>query len=193
MNQPMQDGLADALRRLREESAAQAAPDSLEGKLLLGFRSHHAAPRKQWNWIWVAASIAACLVVALVAVMREPMRATAPTAPSAAARTEQPAQVEKKVLQVAAAQKPKPTRKRRARTAGPRLSLASSQPAPEQEFIKIPYAPPFTPYDEAYVVRVNMPGSSVRRMGVPVVMDRVQADLVVGNDGLARAIRVVSY
>jgi hypothetical protein len=29
-------------------------------------------------------------------------------------------------------------------------------------------------------------------MGVPVMMDRVQADLVVGNDGMARAIRVVS-
>ena len=58
--------------------------------------------------------------------------------------------------------------------------------------MEIPYAPPLTPYDQGQIVRVNMAGSSARRMGVPVMLDRVQADLVVGNDGLPRAIRLVS-
>jgi hypothetical protein len=88
-----------------------------------------------------------------------------------------------------------PSRARRPRVS-PR-SLASARPAPQkneqQPFIQIPYAPPFTPYDEGQILRVNMTGSSVRRMGIPVAAQQVQADLLVGNDGLPRALRLVSH
>jgi hypothetical protein len=68
-----------------------------------------------------------------------------------------------------------------------------SEPPRQQEvFVEIPYAPPFSPYEGGQVVRLNMPGSSVRRLGLPVSVDRVQADVLLGNDGIARAIRLVS-
>jgi hypothetical protein len=61
-----------------------------------------------------------------------------------------------------------------------------------QEFIEIPYTPALADYDSGRVVRVNMPGASVRSLGLPVMSDRVEADLFVGDDGVARAIRLVS-
>jgi hypothetical protein len=37
-----------------------------------------------------------------------------------------------------------------------------------------------------------MPGSSIRSLGFAVMTDRVQADVLLGSDGVARAIRLVS-
>ena len=70
-------------------------------------------------------------------------------------------------------------------------SVRRSAPTPV-EFIEIPYAPSIGAFDEAQVVRVNMPGASARRLGLAVGMDRIQADVLLGNDGIARAIRLVS-
>ncbi len=72
------------------------------------------------------------------------------------------------------------------------VEVAETAHRQPEVFVEIPYAPPFSAYDEGQVVRVNMPGSSVRRLGLPVSVDRVQADVLLGNDGIARAIRLVS-
>ena len=49
--------------------------------------------------------------------------------------------------------------------------------------------------DSAQVVRVELPRSAMMSFGLPVNMDRaderIKADVVVGNDGMARAIRFV--
>jgi len=74
-----------------------------------------------------------------------------------------------------------------------RQSVTQAAEIPDnQEFIEIPYAPAFEAVDGGQVVRVNMRGASVRRLGLPVMTDRVQADVLLGEDGIARAIRLVS-
>lgn len=49
--------------------------------------------------------------------------------------------------------------------------------------------------DSGQVVRVELPRSALTRFGLPMNIDRagarIKADVVVGNDGLARAIRFV--
>ncbi|HYP08633.1 MAG TPA: hypothetical protein VER03_20530 [Bryobacteraceae bacterium] len=190
MNEPMQDRLGDALRRLREDAAGQAPPAALEGKLLEAFRAHHqGADRNPRRWTWISLAIAASLVLAVASRLSQPIDVEAPVVPVAQAPMRNPT-IERVAGQPQPQQqpKPKPSRKRRnARTFGPRMSLASNQ-----AFTEIPYAPPFSPQEGGQIVRVNMPGASARRMGVPVLLDRVQADLLVGNDGLPRAIRLVS-
>jgi hypothetical protein len=51
------------------------------------------------------------------------------------------------------------------------------------------------PLDSAQVVRVELPRSAMMSFGLPINMDRaderIKADVVVGNDGMARAIRFV--
>jgi hypothetical protein len=59
-------------------------------------------------------------------------------------------------------------------------------------FPLIDVAPPF---ERGELVRVNLPASVLRTVGLPVsedrLTDRVEADVLVGEEGLARAIRFV--
>ncbi|MCI0662639.1 MAG: hypothetical protein L0220_16350 [Acidobacteria bacterium] len=54
-----------------------------------------------------------------------------------------------------------------------------------------------TAMENLSLVRIELPGSAISEMGIPIVLDteneRVNADVVLGQDGLARAIRFVAY
>ena len=189
MNKSTPNSLEDAIRRLRESDATRHAPDLLESQLLQAFRGHHAA-RKRRHRVWIPSAIAASLLFAVASQIDLTVVET-PTIHVSSIRPPQPL-LDPAPVNV---RSDKPKRRARRPVAPPPrpLSVASSGPVPsEREFVHIPYAPPFTTSDAGHVVRVNMAGSSARRMGIPVLTDRVQADLVLGNDGLPRAIRVVS-
>ena len=188
MTEQNQDRLSEALRCLRQDAAGKAAPEALEAALLQAFREHRAAPvQRPKRALWVSAAIAASLTAAVawrvsnppaVNVEKSPVVAVSAAPPPAPEVTVKPA--------VMKSAHPK-------RRASVKQYASAPKPAQRQEpFIAIPYAPAFSPYEDAQVVRVNMAGASVRRLGLPVTADRVEADLVVGNDGLARAIRLVS-
>ncbi len=64
------------------------------------------------------------------------------------------------------------------------------------EFIPVPYAPPLAPGEAVAVVRTQLDTQALDRMGVNVVLAsaasaQVNADLVLGQDGLPRAVRVL--
>jgi hypothetical protein len=71
-------------------------------------------------------------------------------------------------------------------------------PVAEEEndasFYPLPEAEALPAVENAMVVRVQLPVSSLQLMGVPVSEERadasVQADLLLGQDGLARAVRL---
>ena len=188
MNEP----IVDVLRRLREDDRAQSAPDALEQKLVTTFREHHVARRRAGRkWLWVAsAAMAASLLVVLgwrfssTTPLRAPLDLPKPVASAPKATTPEA------VVAVAnVTPKPKIHKQRKPKTA--RLASAPAR-VPQREFIRLPYAPEFDPYEGGQVVRVSIPGASVRNLGLPVMMDRVQADVLFGGDGVARAIRLVS-
>jgi hypothetical protein len=62
-------------------------------------------------------------------------------------------------------------------------------------FFPLMDSPP--PFEHGLLVRVTVPASTMRTVGLPVgddyLSDPVQADVLVGQDDLARAIRFVSY
>jgi hypothetical protein len=192
MTEQNQDRLTEALRCLREDAAGKSAPDALEGALRQAFRQHQSAshqtgPAKPRRLVWVPAAIAASVALGVAWHISNPKQVNveAPrVATVTAARTPAPRVTVKPAVMKSV--RPK-------RRTDVKQYASGSKPAPRQEpFIQIPYAPAFNPYEDAQVVRVNIAGASVRRLGLPVTEDRVAADLVVGNDGLARAIRVVS-
>jgi hypothetical protein len=53
------------------------------------------------------------------------------------------------------------------------------------------------PFERGLLMRITVPASTMRRVGLPVaddhLADQVQADVLVGQDDLARAIRFVTY
>jgi hypothetical protein len=66
----------------------------------------------------------------------------------------------------------------------------------ERPFVAIPYVAPLAPYERAEVVRMSVPVAALIAAGLQVgVVDpgaQVVADVVVGQDGRARALRLVT-
>ncbi|MDQ6699747.1 MAG: hypothetical protein M3Z36_06150 [Acidobacteriota bacterium] len=164
-------------RALNEELAGIAArsleaPLYLEGKLLAEFRK--ASKRRTVftrGRIAMAAGIAAALILAIT------WRVPAPEAPQVV-RFENPLPVRTVGSSATPSLAPRRSARRHAvraktRKAAPRTELAD-------DFLPIPYAEPLTPVERAEVVRVNVgqPGDT-----------SFPADVVVGQDGLVRAIR----
>ena len=79
------------------------------------------------------------------------------------------------------------------RTAGP----APTTPRAEvvTDFIPVAGTDPAEPVDSPILVRVKLPRAALVRFGLPMNQERssefVKADVVLGHDGLARAIRFV--
>jgi hypothetical protein len=72
---------------------------------------------------------------------------------------------------------------------------ARHAPPRNEEFIAVPYAAPIGEYERMEVVRVNVPVTALAQWGLPVSNvssgQRVDADVVIGEDGLARAVRFI--
>jgi uncharacterized protein len=78
-----------------------------------------------------------------------------------------------------------------------RKRAAQAAVTPEQPFIAIPYTLPLEPYERADVMRMDLPVSALIAAGLPMsMMDPgalVRTDVLVGQDGRARAIRLISF
>jgi hypothetical protein len=162
--------MKELLRALAESDREKEAPPEVEMRLKAAFRRKHR--RRIWPYFAAAAALAAGIVLAT----RTP-KPPAPRQPTeiAVVRRELP------VPPVAA----KPAvvhRKRR----------------PTQEIVTefYPLMEDPMPFENGELLRVSLPAAAMRSVGVPVSEDRltemVQADVLVGQEGLARAIRFVN-
>jgi hypothetical protein len=83
------------------------------------------------------------------------------------------------------------------RTKASGRSKAAAHDADKQlaQFTELPFSDASLPLDGATVVRVELPAAALRQAGVPVEEDNasamLQADVVLGVDGLPRGIRLV--
>jgi len=169
-----QTAVTDALRMLVGPSeAVQYA--GVERQLLKEFDAAWPARSRAWKWAWVPVALAAA---ALLAFWPHPkpiplVAKTSKTAPAVFTAAEAPAPV---------AIPHKPKRRAAPVDAGP--------------FIPIPYTMPLAPYERAQVMQVDMPVAELIAAGLPIsTSDQgalARADVLVGDDGRARAVRVVS-
>ncbi len=192
-----EEALLAGLRALREKTAETGAPASVETLLLTEFRRRQLrnepnSRRKAFLWIGLAAA-AALVLVAVALADHQPTAVVKVQAPPA---VPQPEMVPRETVQ-RAPQAPAPAPARQAKR---RVQRPQSKPAPlaqevATEFLAIPYAPGFTTEDRGQLVRVRLPRESMRSFGLPVNQDRiiqsVKADVLIGEDGIARAIRFV--
>jgi hypothetical protein len=84
----------------------------------------------------------------------------------------------------------------------PLKSTNPSTPVPEevgesyQPFVPIPYVTPPGPYERIEIVRMELPVAALIAAGLPMRMAdpgaRVEADVALGQDGRARAVRLIS-
>jgi hypothetical protein len=82
------------------------------------------------------------------------------------------------------------------RPAAPPAIEAQAEAEPEQPFVPIPYVLPPDPYERVEIVRVKLPVSELIAAGFQMqttdVGAQAEADVMVGQDGRPRAVRLIS-
>ncbi len=196
------DTLSEALRELAATSP-QASPE-LGARLQEAFSQHHARRRLRRHAA-VAAGLAACLVTALVwlatAKPTREVRKLEPPAhvaktPAAEEQLAAPKLAQPSAASVTSAAAAKP----RARGKQPSKARNHSVEVPvviaAGDFIALPGFDSAVALGDSRMLRVDLPGSALQLIGYPIdgqLLDRrVEADVLVGQDGLPYAVRLVN-
>jgi hypothetical protein len=142
-----------------------------------------ARPRRFRHWPRYAGAVGA-LAASLAVVLLVPGRPELPGLPLPPAPAAQA---------IAFAKPPAVKVVARVRRAGQKPGGRAEALPHKMEFVALPYSDERLPISEAAVVRVELPRAAMRLVGIAVEPerrdDRVRADVIVGADGLARAIR----
>lgn len=178
-----------ALQALADEDRGMGAPPEVEARVREAFRKQRARRRALGMWrAAIAASVAvAAAVVITVSIANRPVDvppppviARAPKAP-VLVKSERPVETARVVRPVAVTPKVE-------------ASLPEVREVATDFFPLVDNAPPF---ESGELRRVVVPASTLMQVGLPVRGDRllepVQADVLIGQEGIARAIRFVRY
>jgi len=186
--------LRRALRALAAYDRLAEAPESVEARVLAGFRR---ARRRDLMWKGVAGSVAAAAVVGVVILTPWRAAVTEVEDPLADAHARavmrgsgQIVESQEAGLPAAVEIAPEPAR---------RVAAAPVERAAPREMVTefFPLMDVMPPMERAEVWRVTVPASTLQTVGLPVNPERwseqIQADVLVGEEGMARAIRFVRY
>lgn len=196
------------LRALAEADELEEAPLRLELPLVAAFRDRDtvsAAPRMRRRRRWVrhaalgAVAASVLVIAALLAVRRQPSPQRTAPPPTQHAR---PAASKPVLAQAVAPLQAAPYAASEAhRGAAPsRIRPASRAVEAEDgevatDFLPLPYGDTLNTLEGSDLVRIRLPHSALTNFGLPVNQDHrgefIQADVLLGEDGLARAIRFV--
>ncbi len=176
-----------------EEDSQRVAPVAVEQNLLAEFRKQRAGSKRLGTW-WVQAGIgavaAALIVAAAVGLRRTPEQRTVQIKPPEAHVTSPVAPAVREVPM------PRVPTLRASRRKAPRKATSAPVIAQREvmtEFIPIVYDP--EPIERGQIVRIRLPSSALATLGLPVNEEHsnetILADVLLGEDGLARAVRFV--
>jgi hypothetical protein len=206
--------ILEALRAVTDEDRGLQAPAEVERRVTRGFRAHFSRRRRALGWA-VAAALAAGIVLATVMVTRLKPTQAPPRSPERIdARAQPPALSAAKPAPAPAAEKKVRRVSRAAAGTGPargaglarqakaeRERIAAQVPAAAEDADAVtefyPLVDPAPPFGRGQLLRVRLPASAMRLVGLPVREDRlaepVQADILIGEEGMARAIRFARF
>ncbi|MEW6209725.1 MAG: hypothetical protein AB1631_15255 [Acidobacteriota bacterium] len=199
--------LARGLAALAASDAHHEAPRRVEEALLAAFRNRAvASPSRRVRWIRIAAAAAAAIIIIAALVWSQQPEATDHQAvpskdespPIQNERDQKLKELEPVIGTNEHAPKPQPKRRGSQLT---KASLANSDRAASTEnevamdFLPLVEYDNLINFESGEIRRVMLSRSALVSLGLPVNMDRanepVKADVLVGHDGLARAIRFV--
>ncbi len=192
----MSDRLNTAMKQLATEARA-ATPHAIPGPLLqaewdrrLNSVSRLSVPVKRaFPWWKAGVAVAATIIAGLFL----PPKQFAPEKPKPIRTANVLLPPKTEPLPPAA-----PVKRPKARHTQPRPTAVEAvlTADTEEPFTPIPFTAPLAPNERADVIRMDIPVSALIAAGLPVrVSDpgaRARADLVVGEDGRARAVRLIS-
>jgi len=208
--------LSAGLKSLAASDEGKDAPDSVEAALLEAFRAQASNPiarrlpsqSRSWPRWALAAAVAILIAFGFIvyrAIQNEPQKADealTEEAPSPQPSVKREEQIVREIVKPEPGRESSAPQKRRGnRARGARLFIRDGITAYANDseyttdFFPLSYGDDQKPMESGEVIRVQMPRSALITLGLPVNIERadvpVKADLLVGEDGLARAIRFV--
>lgn len=208
-----EQSLTESLRAMAREMNLTGAPERVESFLLASFSeqrlSHNKARARRWSPLNIAAAavvlVALGISFAILRSQRPPTERaknfTSPVAVASDQTTLETSEAPSKSKENAGAIPKRKVRRgsstratlKSAADAGNTAQLAAGEVT--TDFMPIGYVNSASLQDGGSVVRVELPRSTIVSMGFALNMDRsgerVKADVLMGADGLARAIRFV--
>ncbi len=165
--------MKDLLKALAETDRALEAPQAVELRLRAAFRRKYARPK----WPYFALAAAAAAAAALMVFFYRPKPYPAPQVITNVVVTPQ--------VPVVPVTRPAVRR------------AVHRRPQPKEMVTEFyPLVEDALPFERGELLRVSLPAVAMRGVGLTVSEDRltdvVQADVLVGQEGLARAIRFVN-
>jgi len=207
--------LTRGLRSLAAEMESLEAPEAVEANVLEAFRAQRKVvpmPRRQSNARYWLVAVAAMLLIAITVVVfrwhtgtvETPQQAKQQTSPEITPKLDE--QQPSSPQQFVAGANDETTNPLPQRRKPRRIHAPASRPEVAQvanhvtneiatDFIPIGYMSAANLQDGGQIVRVQLPRAALANFGLPVNMDRynekVKADVLLGVDGRAHAIRFV--
>lgn len=202
--------LGSGLAALAASYSEQESPRRVEENLLVMFRQRAMvapqAPRRV-RWMRITAAAAAAIIIVAALVWSRQQSATPqqamPKGGPPPAQNERDRKLDE-LAPVIADEKPAPEPKRKQKPRGSRIAgdsrardnrLPPSETEIATDFLPLVEYDNLINFESGEIRRVMLSRSSLVSLGLPVNMDRanepVKADVLVGHDGLARAIRFV--
>jgi hypothetical protein len=186
------DPVLQALRALAENDREREAPPESEARLLGAFQLRHArrVRRIQRMRTWAASTtLAAGIAIGLLLWPNRTPKPAVNAAPPVAKVFE--------AARPAAEAGPAPKVVRAPRTLTRKAAAASPRQAHEVVTDFFPLMNPAPSFGRGQMLRVQLPAAAMRTVGLPVreehLDDLVQADVLVGEEGMPRAIRFVRF
>ena len=182
------DVTRDLLGALAEADASAEAPPEVELRLRQKFRSHRR--RRTWRRaaLWAPlVPVAAAIVLVFMLIHRKPP-------------TESVDRVSIGTAATISSEQPLPPQPVLPDTTTKHVQKTGAARAQQPEEIVTEFFPlmdPAPPFQRGQLLRVELPASAMQMVGLPVreegLSDPVQADVLVGEEGLPRAIRFVKF
>lgn len=203
--------LSRGLRSLAHEMESLAAPATLENKLLAEFRNRSVAqPRRRVNARYWLTAVAAILLIAIAIVAMRSRSVNDNEQTQAGVdvpKVQEPPRnmtndkpVDEKNVAVNneddSRKESVPVQPRRRRVNRPATAVASNHVNEiATDFMSLGYMNAASLQDGGQIIRVELSRSALTKYGIPVNMERynerVKADVLIGVDGMAHAIRFV--
>jgi len=197
--------LLAGMRAVIAELAMEEAPARVEEALLVAFRTQSAAtaspalvsmPGRRGHWSEVRWTAVAAIILLLLSVMAIFWRSGISDKSQQKDRVQSPESSDQPGPQVTpptlAGRQDVP--KKRTHRRGSRDNSAESEVV--TQFFILKEGEDLTTLENLSLVRIELPGSAINEAGTAIILEpanaRVKADVVLGQDGLARAIRFVA-
>ena len=183
--------LAEASEMACGNLREQQTPARVEAAVLAAFRHHHRRANWRRTFEWTAVGAVAATVLALVWTFAGPSRGQSTPSPKkdVSSQTTGPLDAQLNV--------PAQPATSVSSTEAEVLSAGIGETLAADDFVQLPYADAIGPEDLGMVVRVQLTRASLTELGYPATDslnpedDLVSADVLVGEDGWPRAVKVI--